>query len=99
MKSIINPVFAIARMKKLDILSSHSESNKLESHLKGTLEWLFRAQDATPGDGVSSTYSVLHNSWQSSYPETTGYIIETFVRQYKLTGELKFLEIASMNGK
>ncbi|BCA54109.1 hypothetical protein W02_12490 [Nitrospira sp. KM1] len=52
-------------------------------HLKEAVEWLKRAQDATPDKGVSRGYSVAWNNylgnkgWQASYPETTGYIIPT----------------------
>lgn len=40
--------------------------------------WLCRAQDATPDGGVSKEYS-LTSGWASSYPETTGYLIPTFL--------------------
>lgn len=52
-------------------------------HLISALEWLTRAQDATPDAGFSRAYSVVWNDyfggrgWQPSYPETTGYIIPT----------------------
>ncbi|MBF0271844.1 MAG: hypothetical protein HQL98_07270 [Magnetococcales bacterium] len=46
-------------------------------------EWLIRAWESTPDDGVSMGYypcdplerSPLGNGWRPSYPETTGYII------------------------
>ena len=40
--------------------------------------WLARAQDATTDGGVSGRYR-LSGGWTSSYPETTGYIIPTFL--------------------
>lgn len=42
--------------------------------------WLCRAQDHSPSadGGVARAYS-LKNGWQSSYPETTGYIVPTFI--------------------
>lgn len=52
-------------------------------HLNEAVEWLKRAQDATPDRGVSRGYSVGWTpylnvrGWQASYPETTGYIIPT----------------------
>lgn len=52
-------------------------------HIVAAVEWLIRAQDATPDRGVSRGYSVgwhpfFHSKgWQPSYPETTGYIIPT----------------------
>src|SRR2546422_9237150 len=47
------------------------------------IEWLVRAQDATPDDGASRAFSLAwrpyfgRGGWQPSYPETTGYIIPT----------------------
>ena len=49
-----------------------------QSYLREAVEWLARGQDSTPDDGVSRIFS-LANGWNSSYPETTGYIIPTFL--------------------
>lgn len=52
-------------------------------HLDAALDWLGRAQDATPDDGVARGYALVWHpyfrgrGWQPSYPETTGYIIPT----------------------
>src|SRR5207244_4170744 len=54
-----------------------------EPHLVAAIEWLRRAQDATPDGGLSRGYSLVRHShygrrgWQPCYPETTGYIIPT----------------------
>jgi folate-dependent phosphoribosylglycinamide formyltransferase PurN len=48
-------------------------------HILAAAQWLERAQDATGDDGVSGRY-FLNQGWSSSYPETTGYIIPTFLR-------------------
>jgi hypothetical protein len=45
-------------------------------HIKKTMEWLLRSYSKTE-TGSSAGYS-LHNNWMYPYPETTGYIIETF---------------------
>lgn len=53
-------------------------------HLVEAVNWLKRAQDATPDGGVARGYCVgwvpylNMKGWQPSYPETTGYIIPTF---------------------
>src|SRR5262249_8247777 len=52
------------------------EADPSDRHLAATMDWLARAQDATPDDGVSAVYS-LASGWAASYPETTGYIIPT----------------------
>jgi len=53
----------------------------IDAAVKGALDWLRRAQDrSTTGDGgVAHSFSVL-NGWTASYPETTGYIIPTFLK-------------------
>jgi hypothetical protein len=53
-----------------------------EVHVRGAIEWLCRAQDVRDGSadagGVSAGWS-FEDGWLPSYPETTGYIIETFL--------------------
>ena len=45
-------------------------------HIKGAIDWLKRAQDSTSDGGVSAGY--FRYGWETSYPETTGYIISTY---------------------
>jgi hypothetical protein len=47
-------------------------------YLTEAIDWLCRAQDAVTGGGVSYGYD-LRIGWLSPYPETTGYIIPTFL--------------------
>ena len=63
-------------------------------HLLATAEWLERAQDATGDGGVSGRYHLRHG-WSSSYPETTGYIVPTFLALARELGESRFQERAS----
>src|SRR6266567_696196 len=63
-------------------LRSHPADPTHEPHLVAAIEWLLRAQDATPDGGLSRGYSLVRHShygrgWQPCYPETTGYIIPT----------------------
>lgn len=52
------------------------------AHLHGAVAWLCRAQDVMCGasdrGGVSAGWN-FEDGWLPGYPETTGYIIETFV--------------------
>jgi hypothetical protein len=54
-------------------------------HLGEAMSWLCRAQDAGGDGGVSRSYALRHmrahgrRGWLASYPETTGYIIPTFL--------------------
>ncbi len=61
-------------------LASEARSHAL--HLAGAIDWLCRAQDVRDGHpdagGVSAGWS-FEDGWLPSYPETTGYIIETMI--------------------
>ena len=58
-------------------------------HLEKAMEWLSLAQDINRDGGVPIRYSLVpirnwHPAgWQPSYPETTGYIIPTFLNYSK----------------
>jgi len=60
------------------------------THLLGVIEWLKRAQDVRDGrddaGGVSAGWS-FEDGWLPSYPETTGYIIETFLEAADRLGQ------------
>jgi hypothetical protein len=59
-------------------------------HLNEAMAWLERAQDAGTDRGVA--YGVhFGDDFDVSYPETTGYVCQTFVDQYRLTGDKALL--------
>ena len=64
-------------------IGGHPAAAEHEPHLIGAIDWLVRAQDATPDQGISRGFSIAwhphfgRRGWQPSYPETTGYIIPT----------------------
>lgn len=62
-------------------------------HLDATMNWLARAQDATGNGGVARMYH-LREGWGPAYPETTGYIIPTFLHYAHLSGDGDFRERA-----
>jgi hypothetical protein len=57
------------------------------AHLVGAIDWLCHAQDVRDGKsdagGVAAGWS-FEDGWLPSYPETTGYIIETFLAAAKI---------------
>ena len=60
-----------------------------------TLEWLCRAQDMSPGrDGGVSGFYTLGSGWSASYPETTGYIVCSFIDQGLKRGDDDLLDRA-----
>ena len=67
-------------------------------HLKFCMDWLLKAQSVTSDGGVSSIYEADKKLWRKSYPETTGYIIPTFLAYYDFTKEVNFKEAATRMG-
>ena len=71
-----------------------------QTHLREAMDWLRRAQENSGDDGVSHGYCMAYNAnfkkrgWLPSYPETTGYIIPTFLEFYKTTGDEDFFQRA-----
>lgn len=59
-------------------------------HLWAAASWLERAQDAMTDGGVCGRYG-LDSGWTSSYPETTGYIIPTFLALAGESGGERFV--------
>jgi len=57
---------------------------------RAAVDWILRAQAATPDDGVSLGYFPCDDSadgWRASYPETTGYIITSLLAYARKTGD------------
>lgn len=67
----------------------------VEASLDAAADWLARAQDATPDDGVAANYDAKKKQWAASYPETTGYIIPTLYRYADFSGRSEFRERAT----
>jgi len=65
----------------------------LDLHLDAAMQWLCRAQDACPPGGVSIDYSLVWG-WRPGYPETTGYIIPTFVQYAAVSKRPEYLDRA-----
>lgn len=69
-----------------DVLATQRvAASNVREHLREAADWILRAQEATPDDGVAHCYDLKTRAWQASYPETTGYIIPTlydYARHY-----------------
>ncbi len=50
---------------------------ELPARRQAALDWILRAQRATPDNGVSAYYHTSDGYCPTSYPEVTGYIVET----------------------
>lgn len=83
-----------------DLLGRRHPIHAPAVHLEAAMQWLCRAQDATPDDGVSRSYVLRHmpsherSGWLASYPETTGYIIPTFIAYAAMTGRAEYRDRA-----
>jgi folate-dependent phosphoribosylglycinamide formyltransferase PurN len=62
-------------------------------HLRAAAAWLARAQDVMSDGGVAGRYR-LAGGWTSSYPETTGYLIPTFLALASELDDARFEERA-----
>jgi len=74
---LMNWISAGSRIARLAFSGRACAARPLSEHRDAELDWLCRAQDATPDAGVSAGYH-LKDGWLASYPETTGYIACTF---------------------
>jgi len=83
-----------------DALGITNPIHSPETHLQECMLWLCRAQDATNDDGVSRSYTLRwmrahrRRGWLEAYPETTGYIIPTFLNYAALTGDSDYRDRA-----
>ena len=66
-------------------------------HLQAAIDWLCRAQDASGSGGVSGGFHFVEG-WLPPYPETTGYIITTFLDYAARTGDGRYLQRAVQMG-
>jgi hypothetical protein len=72
------------RQRLRDAVGIKSRGTGRHEHLRATMDWLCRAQDAVVDGGVARSYSLRwqrahgRRGWLAAYPETTGYIIPTF---------------------
>jgi hypothetical protein len=58
----------------------------LEASLEAVYRWLCRAQDATATGGVARWYDLVSGRFDAAYPETTGYIIPSFLAYAEARG-------------
>lgn len=68
-----------ARAVRQSVAAPRRPEVSLERALDATYEWLCRAQDAGNDGGVARCFDLFSGRFDLSYPETTGYIIPTFL--------------------
>jgi hypothetical protein len=74
--------------READLLGVPNDDPGIERTLAESIAWLGRAQDCSLSEdgGVARDFSLIEG-WNSSYPETTGYIVPTLINYAKLTGD------------
>ena len=77
--------------KHLNFIGEPIYSDRI--HLEACFKWLLLAQKKSKSKGISRAYSITLG-WFSAYPETTGYIIDTFIDYYQFTKDTFYLKKA-----
>src|SRR4051794_7730134 len=74
--------------RRQDLMGLPDDDPGIKKSISGAMQWLSRAQDKSQSadGGVARAYSLIRG-WTSSYPETTGYIIPTFLEYARRTGK------------
>lgn len=96
--------YKLWRATHLQLIANHLVGTSREPefddtiHLQSVIDWLCRAQDKRNGEhdsgGVSAGWS-FEDGWLPSYPETSGYIVETFLSASALLNRPALIERAS----
>jgi hypothetical protein len=72
--------------------SPTAEDIPITSFIDEGLAWIGRAQDhSRSADGGVARHFCLLSGWGPSYPETTGYIIPTLIREGRIRGDINLL--------
>ena len=84
------PAAAKAEMRRDSVGLPHFDAGP-ERVLSALMTWLSVAQDksSSADGGVARDFSLI-SGWASSYPETTGYIINTFLDYARYSGQTAF---------
>jgi hypothetical protein len=93
--SFIHPTQLNVILRDVFKLKYKPYSNK--THLNAAMDWLCRSQDISGCAGSSASYG-FDCGWAPPYPETTGYIISTFLRYAAFVNDDNFLERAKQMG-
>jgi hypothetical protein len=76
----------VARACRRAVLPLRARETDLVRNMEAAFAWICAAQDARPDGGVAGCYNFIRG-WGESYPETTGYIIPTFLHYARTIGE------------
>lgn len=77
-----------------DFRTPYRKLGESTKHLDAAISWLCAAQNFNGDGGVAARYR-MDSGWTHSYPETTGYIIETFFDYAHFSEKDEYFERAS----
>jgi hypothetical protein len=81
--------------RKREQRASSLQDHPIEATIAESLAWIGRAQDNSPSrDGGVARHYCLVTGWGASYPETTGYIVPTVIREGLALRDPRLLERA-----
>ncbi len=84
-----------AEAKRTDLKGLPAKDIGADRAIDAGIAWLGRTQDLSKSrDGGSARHFSLIDGWSASYPETSGYIVETLVRYADQTGRREALDRA-----
>jgi uncharacterized protein YyaL (SSP411 family) len=79
-------IIRLCNVALLDLIKTEHSVYNASTHLSKAMDWLCLAHESTVDGGVSEGYHLYHE-WLPSYPETTGYLIETFFDYAHFAGD------------
>lgn len=96
---VINSLVHPSHLKVIirDILKIRQPIKSDEIHLSAAMDWLKKSQDVSKYGGCSGVYT-FEKGWSEPYPETTGYIIPTFIDYGELASDQDFIDRAERLG-
>jgi lantibiotic modifying enzyme len=68
-----------------------------EKHLEAAIEWLAYSHDVSKDSGIPNVFS-FKDGWGESYPETSGYILATFLAYAEYSGDKSYIKRAKEIG-
>lgn len=95
LNSLVHPTQLEVILRNIFKIGYVQSSNK--THLMAAIDWLCRAQDNSGTGGCSASYG-FNGGYAPPYPETTGYIISTFLSYSEFSKDNSFTERARRMG-
>ena len=99
LKPILSAVIRPTLMKVIlrDVFGVKYKQHTNKEHIEAAVGWLCRSQDEFEHGGSAGSYAFA-GGWADPYPETSGYIISTFLNFADFTDDKSYVERAKKMG-